>query len=330
MDRIRILVVGQGLIGRQRAEAVSLLAKRLPVNLAPTVDPLVEQASHRTLEEVPAEDYDAAVIAVPHDIAGSLAEHVWSLGKPLLIEKPLGLTAAEARRLADAAQTVGTPSFVGYNYRFIPNIVELFRACADGALGRLRNVDFLLGHGGHPGSAEGWKLRPERAGGGVLLDPGVHLLDLMLELDSNLACRHVAATRGFWGTGIEEDLVATFSHDDLLATVRVSHIRWVNTFRIEAVGEEGYAIAEGRGGNYGPLTLRLGKRWAWKDSGLRQRETEDVRHFGTENESLRDELEAVVRHWLGEKPEGTAPATIDEALAVAELSDSMYDRIGRA
>jgi predicted dehydrogenase len=327
MDRLRILVVGLGLIGRQRSEAVELLAERLPISLAGTVDPVAENAAYRSLEEVSADQFDAAVVAVPHDLAGGLCRQLWALGKPVLAEKPLGLSGAEARELAAAARAVDAPSFVGYNYRFLPTIRELFRTHSEGELGRLRNVDFLLGHGGHPGSAESWKLRPERAGGGVLLDPGVHLLDLLLRLDPDVSCTHVQATRGFWGTGIEEDLVATFAYGELLGTVRVSHIRWINTFRIEAVGEDGYAIVEGRGGNYGPQTIRVGKRWAWKDSGLSQPETEAVRDFGRKNDSFRDELEAVARRWLGEEPDGTSPANVEEAVAVAELCDSMYEQM---
>jgi 1,5-anhydro-D-fructose reductase (1,5-anhydro-D-mannitol-forming) len=325
MEPLRILVVGLGLIGRQRAEAVAELAQ---TTLAGTVDPVVEGADYDALEDVPPDTYDAAVIAVPHDLAAGAVTAVLGLGKPVLVEKPLGVNAAEARELAAQAEAVELPSFVGYNYRFLPTLMELFRAHADGRLGTLRNIDFLLGHGGHPGSAEGWKLRPERAGGGVLLDPGVHLLDLLLRLDPEIECTQVDATRGFWGTGIEEDLVASFAHDQLIATVRVSHIRWVNTFRIEAMGEEGYAIVEGRGGNYGSQTVRIGRRWAWKDTGKAQRDTEEVHDFGPDNVSLRDELEAVAGRWLGDDPgDGPAPATIAEALAVAELCGSMYARL---
>jgi 1,5-anhydro-D-fructose reductase (1,5-anhydro-D-mannitol-forming) len=299
------------------------------VELAGTVDPTADGATHKSLDDVTPDTFDAAVLAVPHDQALPLATTLLGQGKPLLVEKPLGVMAAQAREIETVAAGLELPSYVGYNYRFLPTLAGVFEAQRGGALGQLRNIDFLLGHGGHPGSAEGWKLRPERAGGGVLLDPGVHLLDLLLRFAPGIDCRHVEATRGFWGTGIEEDLVATFSRADLLATVRVSHIRWVNTFRIEVMGDEGYAIVEGRGGNYGSQTLRLGRRWAWSESGRSQRETELVRDFGPDNVSLRDELAAVVRSWLGEVPEAVAPATMSEAVAVAELCDSMYERIGR-
>jgi 1,5-anhydro-D-fructose reductase (1,5-anhydro-D-mannitol-forming) len=331
---LRVLVIGYGLIGRQRVEALGNLSG---VRLAGTVDPATADPSastgaphHTDIAEVSPDVYDAAIIAVPHDHATALAEAVLQSNRPVLIEKPLAIAAAQARRLEQLASFVPIPSFVGYNYRFLPAIQAILNVASSGRLGRLRNVDMLLGHGGHPESAEGWKLDPVRAGGGVLLDPGVHLFDLLLRLAPGIECTDVQATRGFWRTGIEEDVVATFCQDALLATVRVSHIRWVNTFRVEVIGEDGYAMAEGRGGNYGPMRLRIGKRWAWSEPGAgSQRETEEKQDFGTEDLSLRDELEAVVRAWhCGDHEEGAVrPATMEEGRGVTELCEALYLRL---
>lgn len=333
MSEPRVLVVGHGLIGRQRAAAVVELGG----TLAGTVDPIGagrDDAPHfAALDDVAQDAYDAAVIALPHDLAVDAAQRVLAAGKPILIEKPLGLERASAQQLLDAAAAVQAPSFVGYNYRFLPHVRQLLEAAQDGALGTLRTIDMLLGHGGHPRSAEGWKLDPKLAGGGVVLDPGVHLFDLLLLLDPEIELLHAAGTRGFWGTGIEEDIVLTFGHDRLLATVRVSHMRWVNDFHIEAIGEDGYAIATGRGGNYGSQHLRLGRRWAWSEpSAPSQRETETTSDFGPHNISLTDELAAVLSQWRGAPAPSTGPhpATFTEAYNVTALVDAVYDRIGRA
>lgn len=334
-ESLRLLVVGHGLIGRQRAAAADLLRARLPVELVATVDPVPRDpglyggAPHvASIDDVPPDGYDAAIVALPHDLAVPMAGRILDAGRPVLVEKPLGVSAKDAHALECAARRIGTPSFVGYNYRFLPHVKELFAVVADGRLGALRSIDMLIGHGGHPGSAEGWKLRPERAGGGVLLDPGVHLLDLLLALNGDAEVTHVDASRGFWGTGIEEDLVATFARGAMLATIRVSHIRWVNTLRIEVVGDDGYMLLEGRGGTYGPMISRFGLRWAWHSDpdGRSQRESEVVREYGVDNRSLVDELEAVLRRWLGEPlpQDGPHPASMEEARRVTELCQRMY------
>ncbi|HEY3758969.1 MAG TPA: Gfo/Idh/MocA family oxidoreductase [Solirubrobacteraceae bacterium] len=331
---LRIAVIGLGLIGRRRAEALQRIDG---ARLAATVDPASAQSDlpaphYAALAELAADSYDAAVVAVPHDQACGLAAGILESGRPVLIEKPLGLRGSEARALEALAERVPAPSFVGYNYRYLPAINELLRVVSAGELGELRNLDMLVGHGGHPTSAASWKLDPMRAGGGVLLDPGVHMLDLLSRLAPAARCTAVEATRGFWPTGIEEDALATFRAERLIATVRVSHIHWVNTFRVEAFGEQGYAIAEGRGGNYGAITLRLGRRWGWtRPHAASQRDSEDAKDFGTHDDSLHDELADVVARWRGARGQtaelGPTPATMTEARHITELCERLYARI---
>lgn len=331
-DPIRFAVVGCGFMGTKRIEAIGLLED---ARLAATVDPFREPAEtraphYRDLAELIPEAYDAAVVAVPHDAAPGLTDTLLAAGKPVLVEKPLATSAAVARKLERLAEKVPAPSFVGYNYRFLPTVRKLLSVAADGSLGRLRSIDMTIGHGGHPGSGKEWKLDPRRAGGGVLLDPGVHLLDLLLQLAPEASCTALEATRGFWGGGIEEDVVVVFRANQLLVSLRVSHIRWINTFRIELFGEDGYCLAEGRGGNYGPMILRLGKRWGWDaDRDLTQRESEAVEEFGTTDLSLRDELAEVTRSWRTDRLPDHAfhPATFAEARAVVELLDELYARM---
>jgi 1,5-anhydro-D-fructose reductase (1,5-anhydro-D-mannitol-forming) len=320
-------------MGTKRLEAIDGVRE---ATLAATIDPVREPPPgtagphYRGLSELSPESYDAAVIAVPHDAAPSLTEAILAAGKPVLVEKPLATSTAVARRLEELAGQIPSPSFVGYNYRFLPTVREVVRMAASGRLGRLRSIDMLIGHGGHPESGEGWKLDPARAGGGVLLDPGVHLLDLLLRVAPGASCTAVEATEGFWGTGIEEDVALTFRADVLIATLRVSHIRWINTFRIELFGEEGYCLAEGRGGNYGPMSVRVGKRWGWATgSDVTQKESETVRAFGSTDTSLRDELAHAISLWRTGRPANSDvhPATFAEARVVIELLEGLYARM---
>jgi predicted dehydrogenase len=337
---MRVLVIGHGLIGKQRALALASLEKseqHSGLRLAGTVDPIERRADlfpsvphYSQLSLVPAASFDAAVIALPHHLASDVARQVLSAGKPILIEKPLALHTAGAKELEGLAKRVPLQSFVGYNYRFLPTMQKVFELVAGGGLGELRSIDMFIGHGGHPRSTEDWKLRPETAGGGVLIDPGVHLLDLALQVVPNLTCTAAEATRGFWKTGIEEDVAAILKSDRVMVSVRVSLIRWVNTFRLEFVGEDGYALVDGRGGTYGSQTLRIGRRWGWNDgSGRTQRATEEVFDFGSANTSLDEEMSAVALAWRTGQVAANRPhpATMSEGVDVAALCESMYSLI---
>ncbi|HLM85023.1 MAG TPA: Gfo/Idh/MocA family oxidoreductase [Solirubrobacteraceae bacterium] len=330
-EGVRIAVVGLGLIGRQRVDALHRIAgARLVATVDPSVSPKPgehEVPHYRSVSEVPPDGFDCAVVAVPHNVAVDIARQLLGAGRAILIEKPLGVSSADARELEALAAVLERSSFVGYNYRYLPAIAEMMRRAQAGDLGRLRNLDLLVGHGGNPRSGEGWKLDPRLAGGGVLLDPGVHLLDLLLRLAPEVRCSNIEATSGFWPSGIEEDVVANFRHERMIGTVRVSHVRWVNTFRVELFGEDGYAIADGRGGNYGPMTLRIGRRWAWTQAGVvSQRESEQTWDYGGHNDSLYDELADVVARWRGDGPaaQQPRPASMSEARAITELCEQLY------
>ena len=330
---VRVVVIGCGLIGRKRLEVIDLLEG---ATLAATVDPVREPPAgtraphHLSLRELTPESYDAAIIAVPHDAAPALTEAILAGGKPVLVEKPLATSPTVARKLEELADKVPSPSFVGYNYRFLPNVREVMRIAGDGRLGRLRSIDMLIGHGGHPESGMGWKLDAARAGGGVLFDPGVHLLDLLLQLAPDASCAAIEATRGFWGSGIEEDVAATFRAEMLLVTLRVSHIRWINTFRIEMFGEDASCRRrrKRRELRTDDRTLReamgLGHRQGRHAAGVRGRPD-----LGTTDGSFHDELAEVIHLWrTGRATDGDAhPATFAEACAVLEHVDELYARM---
>ena len=123
-----------------------------------------------------------------------------------------------------------------------------------------------FGHGGGPGQGS-WKLDPVRAGGGVLIDPGIHLLDIITRLEGHPP-KFVGgvAWSGFWNTGIEEDVhfIAAGSTSPVY-DVKVSIVRWRSLFRLEVHGLEGYGIVEGRGRSYGPQRYLRGPRWGWQN-----------------------------------------------------------------
>jgi predicted dehydrogenase len=180
-------------------------------------------------------------------------------------------------------------------------------------------LSFLLGHGGSPDDFKGWKLDPVRAGGGCLIDPGIHLLDLACQADrGDLVVRGGTCWSGFWKTGIEEDCHLILS-GSVIPTIgmSVSVVRWRSTFRIELFGTDGYGVVEGRGRSYGPQTYRRGQRWGWQ-GGRSQAESEEFVVTSTGDEVFLDEMKAI----LHPPEDGPSVATAEEALrAMALLRD---------
>jgi predicted dehydrogenase len=282
---MRIVVAGAGLIGQERIEAVQRLATgHAPVELLCVVDPAEAvrkrvEATHSVptspdLAHALSRRPDWVFICVPHDAAPALAISALASGTNVLIEKPLGRDLSECDAIA-AELTPNTKLNVGFNYRFYAGIAAAILDARAGRFGKLVSVNMTLGHGNSPGMEKTWKLDPMRCGGGCLIDPGIHLLDLVLLLAQGQPSVSAACTwDGFWNTGIEEEAhVLLVDEAQTTFNLDISLVRWRSTFRLEINGVDGYGIVEGRGRSYGPQTYRRGKRWGWQ-AGVAQAESE--------------------------------------------------------
>ena len=119
------------------------------------------------------DDVDAVVICTPNGLHASQAQAALLAGKDVLVQKPLALTAADARRTADVAAHSRRLLFVDYSYRFLDTI----RMLHDNAKSvRSARAAFHNIYG--PGVEKAWFFDPSKSGGGALMDLGVHLLDL--------------------------------------------------------------------------------------------------------------------------------------------------------
>lgn len=283
---MRIAVVGAGLIGCERIEAIKHISEATSgtVKLASVFDSdpgrLVEiEVKYGVpvvsdLDRLFSDNPDWVFICTPHDVARSIAVSAFQSGANVLIEKPLGRTLRECDEILER-KSDNVQLYVGFNYRFYSGIEAAVQDALAGKFGRLISVNLILGHGNSPGTEKSWKLDPVRCGGGCLIDPGVHLFDLVLRIAEGKVTVNTAKTwSGFWNTGIEEEAhMIMLDEAGTLFNMQVSLNRWRSTFRMEINGTEGYGVVEGRGRSYGPQSYRTGRRWGWQ-SGVSQAESE--------------------------------------------------------
>jgi predicted dehydrogenase len=125
---------------------------------------------------------DAVVLATPHSLHADQIVAVAKAGKPVLCEKPLALTRADAARAIDACRRAGVVLAVGENHRFWPNMQEMHRIVAGGELGEPMHIE---GHtsnenaGRHFGA---WRHSPAESPAGGMTGAGIHVLDAFVHL----------------------------------------------------------------------------------------------------------------------------------------------------
>jgi predicted dehydrogenase len=292
-------ICGLGLIGRKRLDALLNLGYKSSQII--TFDP--NNSLKKSEKFIVAESIDSildsgvnmVIIATPHDIAPDLTRKFLDRGARVLMEKPMGRNLEEAKKLH--SHTNAKNLSVGFNYRFMPSVQQAKSILENGDLGEIHSVKMDLGHGGSPNDKNSWKLDPNAAGGGVVLDPGIHLLDLIGYL-FNLQASEIQFTganswKGFWGTGIEESVNAIGNFHGSLLNISASIVAWRTRFETEIIGTEGYLRISGRGRTDGPQLLTIGRRWGWMNA-KSQVDSEIVKTLATADESLALELTA----WL--------------------------------
>ena len=157
---------------------------------------LAEQAPqvpvHRAAEGIEELLADPAVEAVsicsPNFLHRDLAVAAAEAGRPLWIEKPMGVSAAQSREIRDAAAAARVATAVGFNYRHAPAVTHLRELVGSGRLGRITNVRCWLvaDYASSPDGPLTWRYSREKAGSGVIGDLLSHGVDLV---------RHVTGQR---------------------------------------------------------------------------------------------------------------------------------------
>lgn len=314
---MRVGIVGLGLIGRQRLDALSRLqATNKDLVIVGCVDPYQENVPHRygTVDELLEEKLDLLFVAVPHREIYGICQTALKRGVRVHVEKPLGTSLEESRNLA-LLDANGKMLTVGFNYRFFHGVLELLADIRKRRFGDLIRIDFVIGHGGSPADLESWKLDPVAAGGGSLLDPGIHLLDLVLLITDKPRISYLHNWKGFWNTGIDEESTVLLTSDTVpLITVTSSIVRWRSEFAIKVVGKDGYGYVQGRGRSYGPQRYIRGERWGWS-SQVSQEESEIL----VTEDNCEDSFEIEIQQLLKPKDNYPMPCTSAEALHVMEL-----------
>ncbi|GGU29727.1 Gfo/Idh/MocA family protein [Streptomyces daghestanicus] len=205
-ETLGVAVVGFGWMGRVHTQAYARVRHHYPhlavrpelVVVAEEVPGRGEEAAARfgfgsavrDWREVAADPRVAAVsVTAPNFLHREIGVAMAGAGKHLWIEKPVGLTAEDARAVAGAVAGAGVQGAVGFNYRSAPAVEAARDLIAAGDIGTVTHVRVRLfsDYAAHPDSALTWRYERERGGSGVLGDLASHGADLARFLCGDIA-----------------------------------------------------------------------------------------------------------------------------------------------
>jgi predicted dehydrogenase len=164
----RLGFLGVGWIGRSRLEAIERTGV---ADIAGVEEPtLVESVDLDELE------LDGVVIATPSALHAEQAIDALERGRAVFCQKPLARTATEAKRVVDAARAADRLLGVDFSYRHVRAFRAAHELARSGELGEIVAAELIF-HNAY-GPDKPWYRDPQLAGGGCLMDLGIHLVDL--------------------------------------------------------------------------------------------------------------------------------------------------------
>jgi predicted dehydrogenase len=256
---MRFAIVGCGVLGQKRARA---FGERHVLAVAADLIPdrahalAVQWPGARAVSDwktaVQSPDIDAVIVSTTNDFLAPVTLAAIQAGRPVLVEKPGARCADELRPVMEQAIRSGIHVQVGFNHRYHPAFRKAREIYDSQALGGLMFIRGRYGHGGRTGYDREWRADPRVAGGGELLDQGVHLIDLSRWFLGDFVSVEGGACNFFWNMPVEDNgFLLLRTARDQVAWLHASCTEWKNLFSFEIYGRSGKLHIEGLGGSYG-------------------------------------------------------------------------------
>ena len=327
---MNVLLFGYGYMGQIRYQA---LRRHPDVRSITVIDPSVDAAALRAEgvtvaapDAVPWDAADAAFICTPNNVTAELCVEALKRCGRVFCEKPPGRNWEDFCRIADTAATTPDHTLVfGFNHRLHPSVEAAKSLIGEGGLGEVIYVKGTYGKSGGMRYRENWRARPEVAGGGILLDQGIHMLDLFHVFLGGLTVVDAVLADAFWGFGVEDNaFVLLRSERGVPAFLHSSATLWKHTFRIEIGCRDGYLMASGllsKTGSYGREQLVIGRR-QFEDQALALgNPREEIIHFDRD-ESWDREVQEFLTAIKAGRP--ATHGTLEEARRVMQVIHHVY------
>ena len=290
----------------------------------------VEKSFSDPLELARAKGIDAVTVALPNKLHAEVSIAALEAGKHVLLEKPMAMNWEEAQAVAEAAEKSNRILMLGMNQRFTRQAQTVKALVHRGEMGGIYHAKaFWYRRAGTPKLGT-WFCRKDMAGGGALLDIGVHLLDLCLHLMGNFQPESVSGSvytkfgnrglgEGSWGMSDRErdlfdvdDFATAFIKMKNGATVSLDiswaiHQKEENHYNVQLFG------ADAGAGTFPPELYRS------------SHDGDEYHVIAPKNVPLKYPHCSRFHNWLDAiMGKDQIEVTLDEALTVQKILDAIY------
>ena len=324
---IKIGIIGYGKMGKIRARSAleNGHAKLCAVyDTAPNSSDADLPWVETTADVLQHPEIQAVFICTPNHLNKLLTIAALNAGKHVFCEKPPAFTATDVEEIRAAEDLSGCKLMYGFNHRHHGSMLRAKREIESGSYGRLLWMRGRYGKSVDENFTRTWRAHKDQAGGGILLDQGIHMLDLFLFFAEEFDIVQALVSNLYWKLDIEDNVFAQFlnTKTGVAASLHSTMTQWLHLFSLEIFLEKGHIVINGlktSSGTYGDevLTLEHNSR---KPPEVRWDET--IRITYNSDTSWRSEVETFFDAIAYDKP--IVNGNSSDALKLMKLMDKIY------
>lgn len=326
----KVGVIGLGKMGQIRAEHI-LGHPQMKLVAVSDVDlqksELFPNAEfYKDYKNLLAEALDIVFVAAYNHIAPHAVIRALSAGMHVFCEKPPGRTVEDVEAVIQAeARNPGLILKYGFNHRYHYAIMEAKSMVDSGQYGKILWLRGVYGKSGGTAYEKAWRNDSRLAGGGILLDQGIHMVDLFRYFCGEFEEVKSFTTTSYWDIPLEDNAFAILRNThNQIAMLHSSATQWKHKFLLELGLEDGYININGilsSTRSYGEESITFARRQFEDEASAFGKPREQTIYFDRDD-SWRLEIEDFVNAIVGKRRVETG--TSKDALKVMQLVRKIY------
>ena len=315
---IRTAIIGYGKMGKIRENAILSNGG----SVVSVIDPALGDDYYKEVFQ----HVDAVFICTPNYLNKKYTIEALENGKHVFCEKPPAFNSKEMLEIQEAERHSGCKLMYGFNHRHHESVKYIKKIVSSKKYGDVLWMRGRYGKSSDESFFEDWRSKKELSGGGILIDQGIHMLDLFLHIANDFDEIHSIISNNYWKLdGIEDNAFVIMRNNEtgVAASLHSTMTQWRHLFALEIFLERGYLVLNGLktpSGSYGNEVLTMAKNRT--ESPVATWDSEEHIEYYTDKS-----WEEEVGHFFDSICNNTpiTTGTSDDALKLMNIMDRIYD-----
>lgn len=329
MNKLKVGIAGYGIVGKRRHQFIDLhpslkvtaICEQNFTNSSVDLPGIACYNNYKELLEK--EALDILFVCLTNNIAAEVTIAALEKKMHVFCEKPPGMNVEDIKNVIEVEKKYPELKLkYGFNHRYHDSVKEALRIIQSRELGDVVNLRGVYGKSRIIPFSGGWRSKRELAGGGILLDQGIHMVDLMRLFCGEFEEVKSFISNDFWGHDVEDNAFAIMKDKKgRIAMLNSSATQWQHKFNLEISLSQGYIELHGilsGSKSYGEEKIVIGLRDEESDNG--QMEQKTIKFL--QDNSWRDEINEFAAAIIENKP--IISGTSNDALETMKLVFSIY------